>query len=160
MIKPDSLRAHITAAVPQLQSNPEQLQIFIDAGSIVSTGAAGLSFEYRYTLTMILTDFAAHPDAIMVPLLAWLAVHQIDLLQNFDKHGAIAFDAELVANDLIDLRIKIPLTESVGVHANEAGDGYNVEHYPEPLLEPNLAGGHWRLYCKGELLAEWDTPAA
>jgi hypothetical protein len=159
MIKPESLRAHITAAVPELRRNPEQLLIFIENGTIVSTGSPGLSFEYRYTLTMILTDFAAHPDSIMVPLLAWLAVHQVELLQNFDKHGAIAFDAEVIANDKIDLSIKIPLTERVGVHPNEAGDGYNVEHYPEPEIETGLRGGHWLVFLKGEQIGEFDVPA-
>jgi hypothetical protein len=159
MIKPDSLRAHITATLPELRRNPEQLQIFIDSGSIVRTGTPGLSFEYRYTLTMIFTDFAAHPDSIMVPLLAWLSVHQVDLLQNFDKHGSIAFEAEMLSNDLIDLKIKLPLTESVGVHPNEAGTGYNVEHYPEPAIETGLQGGHWLVYLKGELIGEFDVPA-
>ena len=159
MIKPDSLREHITAAVPELRRNPEQLQIFIDAGSIVSTGTGNISFEYRYTLTIILTDFAAHPDAIMVPLLAWLASNQPELLQNFDKHGQIAFEAELIANDKVDLSIKLPLTERVGVHPREDGQGYNVEHYPEPPVMTGVQGGHWRVYLKGDLIGEFDVPA-
>lgn len=164
MIKPESLREHITAAVPELRRNPDALLIFVENGAIVAAGVPGdgsLSFEYRYQLTMILTDFAAHPDSIMVPLIAWLHVHQPDLLHNFDRHGSIGFEAEVIANDKIDLTIKLPLTERVGVHPIAGGGGYNVEHYPEPpVIEPAYTAGHWRVYAGGELLAEWDTPQA
>ena len=45
MNKPDSLRAHLLAAIPELKHNPDRLLIFIDNGKIRCTGAAGLSFE-------------------------------------------------------------------------------------------------------------------
>lgn len=161
MIKPESLRAHLTAALPALARDPEQLLIFIDNGKLAANLAPGLSFEYRYTLTIILTDFAEHPDSVMVPLLTWIAVNQPDLMANYDNRGAIAFEAELIDASKVDLSIKIPLSESVGVHARAGEPGvYDVEHYPEPVLEPNLVAGHWQLYVKGELAAEWDTPAA
>lgn len=157
MIKPDSLRAHLTAALPELIRDPDKLLVFIDSGSLVGTYAAGLSFEYRYTLNLILTDYAGHPDAVAVPLLIWIAQHQPELLANTSLRGQITFEADLLANDKVDLDIKIPLTERVGVHAREAG-GYDVEHYPEPQLEPYLEAEHWEVYLKGELIASWDNP--
>ena len=160
MLKPDSLRAHLTAAIAELARNPDQLLVFIDRGAIVSTGVPGLSFEYRYTLNLILTDCTVHPDTIMVPLLAWLAVHQPELLANPDRRGQIAFEADILDNDRIDLDIKIPLTERVGVHPLPDG-GHSAEHYPEPpVMEPYLQAGHWQLYVKGELVAEWNSPPA
>jgi hypothetical protein len=157
MLKPGSLRTHLTAAIPELRRNPDQLLVFIDQGSLVATNAEGLSFEYRYTLRLILTDFAGHPDAVMVPLLVWIGIHQSELLAHPSLREQIQFEAELVANDKVDLEIKIPLTERVGVHALPEG-GYNVEHYPEPQPEGHLEAEHWEIYAGGELIAEWDVP--
>lgn len=156
MIKPDSLRAHLTAALPELRRDPDKLLVFIDRGSLVGTYAPGLSFEYRYTLNLILTDYAGLPDAVMVPLLVWLAAHQPELLANPSLREQITFEVDVLANDKVDLDIKLPLTERVGVHAR-VGGGYDVEHYPEPELEPYLAAAHWQLYVKDELVAEWDN---
>ncbi|WP_043944206.1 phage tail protein, partial [Ralstonia solanacearum] len=36
------------------------------------TGARSLSFEYQYTLTLIVTDYPDSSDTIVVPVLAWL----------------------------------------------------------------------------------------
>lgn len=157
MIKPASLREHLTAALPELRRDPEKLLVFIDRGSVVATAAAGLSFEYRYTLNLILTDYAGHPDAVMVPLLIWLARHQPELLANPTLREQIAFEADMLSNQKVDLDIKIPLTERVGVHPLSGG-GHSIEHYPEPQFEGNLEAQHWEIYVKGELVAEWDVP--
>ena len=158
MIKPESLRAALVAAVPHLRRNPDRLLIFADEGSVAATFAPGLSFEWRYTLNLIVTDFAGHPDAIMVPLLIWLRTHQSELLANFDNHGKVEFEADVLANDKVDLSIKIPLTERVGVKPR-AGGGHDVVHYPEPQLETVLQAQHWQLYLAGDLILEWDVPA-
>lgn len=70
MIKPASLRAHLVAVLPDLARDADRLLVFIDAGSLVSTFQPALSFEYKYTLNLILTDYAGHPDSVMLPLLA------------------------------------------------------------------------------------------
>lgn len=158
MYKPDSLRAMLTAANPELARDPDQLVVYIDEGNLVATFEPSLSFEYRYVLNLVFTDYAGHPDAIMVPLLIWLHTHQPDLLANFDNHGKIAFEADVLANDKVDLSIKIPLTERVGVKPR-AGGGHDVVHYPEPQLETVLQAQHWQLYLAGDLILEWDVPA-
>jgi hypothetical protein len=66
MIKPASFRDAIVAAVPSLKDNPDKLLVFIDKGQIVATGAPSLSFEYRFTLNVILLDFPGDEDAVMV----------------------------------------------------------------------------------------------
>lgn len=159
MYKPESLRALMTAVNPQLARDPDRLVVFIDEGSMVSTFAEGLSFEYRYTLNLVFTDYAGHPDAIMVPLLTWIKVHQSELLANPTNRERIAFEADLLSNDAVDLSIKIPLTERVGVHPRPGG-GHNVEHYPEPQLEVALQAQHWQIFLKDELIAEWDVAPA
>ncbi|WP_336873662.1 phage tail protein, partial [Pseudomonas juntendi] len=79
MDKPNSLREHLLAAVPGLKNNPERLVMFINAGKVRCTAAASLSFEYGYTLQIMLTDFAGDPDSVMLPILGWVRVNQSDL---------------------------------------------------------------------------------
>ncbi|AKC78752.1 tail protein [Xanthomonas arboricola] len=134
MIKPASLRAHLVAALPDLARDADRLLVFIDAG-LVSTFQPGLSFEYQYTLNLILTDYAGHPDSVMLPLLEWVQVNQSELLSNPARRGDIAFEADILANDAVDLSIKLPLTERVVVTAKNDG-GYDITHAPEPVIDP------------------------
>lgn len=134
MNKPSALRAHLLAAVPELHKNPDRLLVFIDNGTIRSTAAPGLSFEYSYTLNVILTDYAGHPDAVAIPLLAWLLVNQPELLTNLEKgKTAIAFEADVLDNSKVDLSLKLPLTERVIVKKQEDGS-LQVSHPDEPQL--------------------------
>jgi hypothetical protein len=159
MNKPDSLRNHLLAAVPELRNNPDCLLVFIDNGTVRSTAAVGLSFEYAYTLNVILTDFAGHPDALMIPLLAWLMVNQHELIANLEKgKEAISFEADVLDNSKVDLSIKLALTERVIVKKQDDGT-LQVSHPDEPQLEPFLPAGDWKLYAGGELLAEWQSTA-
>ena len=157
MNKPNSLKQHLLAAVPELRGNPDKLLVFIDQGRIRSTTAPGLSFEYGYTLNIILTDFAGHPDAVAVPLLAWMKINQPDLMQNLEKaKDAIQFEADILAGDLVDLSITLPLTERVIVKAAEGGT-HNIEHATEPQLTEQLPATAFQLYAGTELLAEWTS---
>ena len=159
MNKPNNLKQHLLAAVPELRSNPDKLLIFIDQERIRSTTAPNLSFEYGYTLNIILTDFAGHPDAITVPLLAWMKINQPDLMQNLEKaKDAIQFEADILANDLVDLSITLPLTERVIVKPAEGGT-HTIEHVGEPQLEESFTIPGLRIETPdGELLAEWGNP--
>ncbi|NJV46882.1 phage tail protein [Escherichia coli] len=80
MLKPDSLRRALTDAVTVLKTSPEMLRIFVDNGSIASTLATSLSFEKRYTLNVIVTDFTGDFDLLIVPVLAWLRENQPDIM--------------------------------------------------------------------------------
>lgn len=157
MYKPDSLRTFLAQANPELARDPERLLVFIDDGHLNATFAPGLSFEYAYTLQLVFTDFAGHPDAIMVPLLLWLRMHQPDLLANPGRRDALTFEADLLDNSKVDLEIRIPLTERVGVHPREGG-GYDIEHYPEPPAPEPLTPGRWDVYLRDEHLGSWDAP--
>lgn len=157
MNKPDSLRNHLLAAVPELRNNPQCLLVFIDNGTVRSTAAVGLSFEYAYTLNVILTDFAGHPDALMISMLAWLLINQHELLANQEKgKEAIRFEADVLDNSKVDLSIKLPLTERVIVKKQDDGT-LQVRHPDEPQLEPFLPAGDWKLYAGDSLLAEWQS---
>lgn len=160
MNKPESLRTHLLASVAELKHNPDRLLIFIDQGRIRSTAAPGLSFEYSYTLNLILTDYAGHPDAIAIPLLAWLLVNQSELLTNLEKgKDAIQFEADVIDQNSVDLSITLPLTERVIVKQQEDGS-LDVTHPAEPPLTEHLPAGPMQLFANGELIAQWNSGAA
>lgn len=134
MNKPGSLRKHLLCHIGELRNDPDRMLTFIDDGKIRCTTAAGLSFEYGYNLQLIITDFAGHPDTVMIPLLDWLRTNQHELLANHDSNkDAIQFDADIMANDLVDLSITLPLTERVIVKKLVNGT-VSVTHPDEPVF--------------------------
>ena len=148
MLKPAAIRDVIARCVPQLAQNPEGLILTVGDGRIVATGARSLSFEWQYPLSIGVIDFAGHPDQLVVPLLAWLRQHQPELFTNDERRkDGITFEAEYLANDLLDLIITVKLTERVRVWKNEQGIGW--EHLPEPPEDP-YDGITWELFINGE----------
>jgi len=135
MNKPNSLREHLLTAVAGLKKNPDRLLIFIDAGSVRCTAAKGLSFEYTYTLQVLLTDFAGHPDSVFIPVLEWLRLQQPDLLTNLERgKDAIAFEADILDGGKVDMSLKLPLTERVIVKRQDDGS-LDISHPDEPDFE-------------------------
>ncbi len=160
MYKPESPRAHLLTAVPELQHSPDRLLVSIDKGKLRCTAAASLSWEYDYELQVILTDFAGHPDAVMLPLFAWVRMNQSELLANQDKAAqGIAFDADILDNSKVDLAITLPLTERVIVK-RQADGTYQIEHVPEPQYTEYQEPATWQVFAGGELLAEWQSGSA
>lgn len=165
MKKPASLRAALVAANPTMANDPDKLLVFIDAGNLLATYAPGLSYEYAYTLNLILTDYTGDPNAVMVPLLMWVRDNQSELMDNPDKRrDGITFEADIVDNDRCDLSIKLQLTERVIVTQGDGGV-LTIVHADEPQSEALLAAEHWQLYVHGAgndpatLIAEFDAPA-
>lgn len=160
MNKPESLRAHLLASVPELKKNPDRLLVFIDNGTMRSTAAFGLSFEYSYTLNLIFTDYAGHPDTIAIPLFAWILVNQRELMENVDRSKtAVAFEADVLDNSKVDLSIKLPLTERVIVKRQDDGN-LVVNHPPEPVVDddPFTMPGLELWTAAGEFIARWEKP--
>ncbi|RMT70248.1 hypothetical protein ALP29_03633 [Pseudomonas syringae pv. avii] len=156
MNKPDSLRSHLLGAVPDLRHNPDRLLIFIDNGKVRCTAAISLSFEYTYDLQIILTDYAGHPDSVMLPLLGWLRVNQSELLVNLDKSAdGIKFEADVLDNSKVDLSLSLPLTERVVVK-KQADGTFQVSHPEEPQYTEYEESGPIQLFANGELVAEWQ----
>lgn len=150
MKKPQQLRQYLLNCVPDLQKNPDQLQIFIDAGNLQTRLQTSLHFEYQYTLNVILTDLGIHPDNILVPLLAWLKANQPDLTED-----SIKFEADVINHKLIDLSLTVPLTERVIVTQNADGN-YTTDHPDEPVPEYNLPdpGLFKALFANDELMTD------
>lgn len=145
MKKPSDLRAHMLAACPVLQADPDRLLLFVESGHLVSSYAPGLSYQYQYELTMIVTDFAGTPDAIMVPLLQWLTRHQPELLAHPSTRGQIAFAVDVLASDMVDIELKLQLSERVAVLRGEEGS-FQLTYPKETPVDSGhadtLRGGH------------------
>lgn len=153
MYKPKSLRAALNDAVPVLRGNPDMLRIFIDNGKLASTLATSLSFENQYTLNVIVEDFPGDIDLILVPIQAWLRVHQADIMTTDEgRKKGFTYFADINDNDSIDLSISLMLTERTLV--KEVGTQLHVEHAPEPQ-PPEPVTRPMELYVHGELVSEW-----
>jgi|SRR5476649_821390 len=131
MNKPASLRKTLNEGVPHIRDNPESLHIFVDAGNVVATLAPSLSYEYRYTLNLIVTDFAGDQNLLMVPILYWLKKNQPDLMANNElrEHG-FSFEVDILNHKTCDISIDLKLTERVVVR--KEGDNVIVEAVTEP----------------------------
>ncbi|NIJ70589.1 phage tail protein [Xanthomonas sp. 60] len=144
MNKLKDLREHLLAAVPGLASNPDRLLLFADDGSWSSTSATNLSFLCSYTATLVMTDFAGAPVSVMLPVLQWVARHQNELLANPTNRDKMTFEVEVLASDLVDLTIKLSLTERFVVtrDADSALQVHNpTEPPPEYQITDSLRGG-------------------
>jgi hypothetical protein len=117
--KPESLRQTLQMFVPALAADPSRLSIFVDKGRIAA-GAGSLSLEYRYTANIVVQDYAGDIDDLMVPILAWIAQHQPELLQRTDQEP-FRFESELLDAETADVSIFIDLDEAVRVSAKEGG---------------------------------------
>ena len=159
MKKPNSLRSHLLNAVTELRRDPDRMLIFTDKGNVRCTMANGLSFEYMYDLNFILTGFAGELDAVMIPLLDWVRIHQSELLVNLDKSKeAFKFETELLSNHTVDLSLTLPITERVIVKRLDDGT-LDVTFPDEPQYETATEPKLFKMIDNktGEVLAEWKS---
>lgn len=164
MYKLDSLQKLLEASLPkQVKANPENLIIQATDGNLDAALGDNLSFAYNYNVEITVCNWpaAVHVDALFVPLLAWVNVHQSDLLANTDKRkNAIKFWVHPVTTDSYDLGIDIPLRERVVVKEDpKHKTRFNAEHMRETchVAVPCMAE-HWELWLKDKKLGEWDIP--
>ncbi|QMV75028.1 phage tail protein [Comamonas piscis] len=161
MWKLQSLRTLIEAAVPDLKANPENLVVLASGGRAVSAMGKSLSFEYAYTIDVTVLDFTGHTDALFVPLIAWLRVHQPELLLNPTTQATgLQFQVELLNTAGADIGIRVPVTERVIVTPDPGHPTRLIcDHPAEPqVVGTNRLPEHWQLWLKDQLLAEWDIP--
>ncbi|WP_210451380.1 phage tail protein [Pantoea ananatis] len=131
MNKPQSLREALNSAVAYLQENPDRLHLFVDRGSLVATSAASVSWEYRYTLNVIITDFTGDQNLLMAAVMYWLRTNQPDALQNLTERDQLCtFEVDVLGNGACDISINLKLTERV--IAEEVSGVTEVRAVPEP----------------------------
>lgn len=131
MNKPQSLRSALNKSVSYVAENPDRLHLFVDSGQLVATSAASLSWEYRYTLNVVITDFTGDQNLLMAPVLLWLRENQPDALQNSEaREKLFSFEVDILANDRCDISMDLKLTERV-IATVENGKAH-IEAVPEP----------------------------
>ena len=154
MYKPKSLRKALTDAVPDLARNPEMMRIFIDNGKLASTLATSLSFENQYTLNVVVTDFTGDIELLLVPIQAWLRIHQADIMTTDEgRKKGFTYFADINSNDSADISISLMLTERTLV--SEVDGALHVKNIPEPP-PPEPVTRPMELYINGELVSKWD----
>lgn len=173
MLKLDSLRATILAAVPRLRHDPAQLIVLTgDDGRIISSGTDSLSFEMHYTALVWVLGLSMasgeHPDTVIIPVLAWHKLQQPELYHDPAKtQGAFQFTAQPLDDvQSIDLHLRLQMTERVIVrHDPQTGLVTAAHHAPEPT-PPGTATKpeRWQLDLlhpdgQRQTLATFDGPA-
>jgi len=114
MNKPQSLREALNKAVEYVRANPDRLHLFVDSGSSVATSAASVSWEYRYTLNVVITDFTGDQNLLMAAVMYWLRTNQPDALQNpAERDRLFTFEVDILGNGACDISINLKLTERV-----------------------------------------------
>lgn len=154
MLKPASLRKALFKSVPLLRDNPDMLHMFVDGGVINATLAASLSFENRYTLDIVVTDYTGDLNLLIVPVNVWLREHQPDIMTTDEgKKRGFTYVADINSDDSKDVRMSLQLTERTIV--NEADRRLNVTPLDEPP-PPVPVHRPMELYVHGELVSKWD----
>lgn len=136
MKKPESLRQLLYATA--LVGQTEKLATFIDRGRIECRRGANLSFRYHYTLSLVVQGYTGSPDALMIPILAWIAEQQPDLLDRA-PHEPFTFESELLDADTADVSIELELSELVLVDRT-GKSAFTATHVPEPVFADAFPG--------------------
>ncbi|BBL29222.1 tail protein [Pantoea ananatis] len=131
MNKPQSLREALNKSVEYVRANPDRLHLFVDSGASVATSAASVSWEYRYTLNVVITDFTGDQNLLMAAVMYWLRTNQPDALQNpAERDRLFTFEVDILGNGACDISINLKLTERV--IAEEVEGLTVVRAVPEP----------------------------
>ena len=136
MKKPEGLRRLLLATA--LKDQAEKLQLYIDRGSVTCRRGRNLAFTYGYTLNIVVEGYTGDVDALMVPILAWVAEQQPDLLDK-PPYEPFEFESELLDATSADVSINIKLTENVLVDRTGQRE-WSTRHLDEPVIEDAFPG--------------------
>jgi len=136
MLKPESLRQLLFATA--LVGQAEKLATFIDRGRVECRRGVNLTFKYHYTLNLVVQGYTGSPDALMIPILAWIAEQQPDLLDR-EPNEPFTFESELLDADTADVSIELELSELVLVERTGKSK-FKATHVPEPVLTDAFPG--------------------
>ncbi|QIR24514.1 phage tail protein [Enterobacter sp. SES19] len=154
MHKLKSLRQALIDAIPQLNANPERLQMSVGSGNIDARLASSLSFEKRYALNAKASGFTGDSEGFFVPVLAWLRENQPDIFTLDDgRKNGYTFTIVLNDDDTMDITISVQLTERILVSQDQGA--LHATYSPEPPL-PEPVTRPKALYINGELVSQWE----
>jgi len=134
MSKLKSLRAALTAALPEVRHEPDRLKLWIENGAVRARGTATHGFALQYPLSVLIEEAKTDIAIIALAITRWLRVNQPDLLApNVDS---FQFESDILDNETADIVFTITLTENISVAPNPDGSWavtYLAE--PDPLFE-------------------------
>lgn len=158
MNKPRSLHNALTAALDarhHLSARPADFHMKIVNLSPQASGRLGSGFVYKYTLALGLLDFAGDTSEVTVPLMRWIERWQHNLLND---PQAFNMEVDFLADKLVDILIRLDLTETVRFQPRPDGSGVDLHFAEEPLpMALEEAAPLHAVYLDDELIAHCDA---
>jgi hypothetical protein len=133
MLKPNSLRARLTAAFPDdFGQDAQRLAMWIEEGQVrCHAGEDDLSFSVEYKLSVSITGWRLPSPLIWITVIDWLRIQQPDLLTPGKSATAIPFEVDMISNDEVDIGFDLQLSEPVRV-TRRPDDGFDMQIVSEP----------------------------
>jgi hypothetical protein len=128
--KPALLRAAIGTLYPELARDPDKLAMWVEQGSVRSTGNVQRGFAWEYQLTIVAEDFTREPEGLFFVVVDWLRTQQPDLIQ--PNAPGFPFEVDVIDDKTFDVKMTLPLREIVTAAA-VGGGGWQLEVVPEPV---------------------------
>lgn len=138
MKKATSLRAALTAAIPELRNEPGRLKLWIENGAVRARGTATHGFAFQYPLSVLIEEASTDIAIIALAITRWLRVNQPDLLA--PNGDSFQFESDILDVSTADILFTINLTEAVAVAPQEDGSWQvNYLDEPDPMFADGLA---------------------
>ncbi|MBA4079646.1 MAG: phage tail protein [Novosphingobium sp.] len=137
MSKSKSLRAALTAAIPELRNEPDRLKLWIENGAVRARGTASHGFALQYPLSVLIMEAKTDIAIIALAITRWLRVNQPDLLA--PNGNSFAFESDILDVNTADILFTIDLTENIAVAPQQDGS-WQVTYLdePNPLFDDRL----------------------
>lgn len=159
--KADSLKALLLASVPALEADPAKLALFVDKGKVSAVRSNTLAFQLGYTLTIWIEAYGGDLDGLFVPVLAWIAQNQPELIDRPDGEP-FTFESELLDGDTADISIEIELTERVLIERRDNGK-LRTRHLDDAPIADVFAGAEgtslWYTVLDDQVAGDGPVPA-
>lgn len=140
MLKSELMRAAIVAHNPFFTREPDRLEVYVTKGNIVASGTPSPSFAYKYELNVLAMDYPGELDDLAIPILAWAAENQTELLFNpARRESGIGFDAQILNDGTADILFVISATENVVITSGQNGRPV-ATHRVEPKMQDDVIG--------------------
>lgn len=138
MEKPKSLRAALTAALPEMRSDPSRMAIWIEDGAVRCTHTNSNGFSFQYPLSVVLTEVSTDIAVVVLAICRWLRVNQPDLLM--PNTNSFTFETDVLDNEASDLMFTIQLCEHVTAKPlAQGGHLINYQAEPDPLFDDGVS---------------------
>lgn len=162
MRKPPSLRAALVAALDakhRYSERPADLHMVMQNATPIADGRPGMAYMWEYTLAVGFLDFNGSPDEIALPILVWLRRWQGDAFHTPEKlKAAFNMDVEFMSDDVVDVLVRLKLTEIVNMVPRPGGDGADLTRPEEPVPFALRDGAPLHAaYLEGELILHCEA---